>query len=197
MKAFLSHSSADKENYVRIVAERLAAEDFVYDEITFEAGEQTLSEIIRSLDESAVFCLFISNKALDSEWVQQEIDGALVRLTNGSLKSIYPIVIDRNVTHDDPRIPKWLKENYNLRLVTRPVIAARRIQQKLRQASWAKHPKLRERQNVFIGRNTQIEAFERRFDDYTQAKPVLSVVGGPTSIANLKRFAQTKSCGGR
>lgn len=182
MRAFLSHSSADKESYVRIVAERLSAEDFVYDEITFEAGEQTLIEIIRSLDESAVFCLFISNKALDSEWVQQEIDGALVRLTNGSLKSIYPIVIDRNVTHDDPRIPKWLKENYNLRLVTRPVIAARRIQQKLRQASWAKHPKLRERQNVFIGRNTQIEAFERRFDDYSQSKPVLSVVGGPTSI---------------
>jgi tetratricopeptide (TPR) repeat protein len=182
MRAFLSHSSADKESYVRIVAERLSAEDFVYDEITFEAGEQTLSEIIRSLDESAVFCLFISNKALDSEWVQQEIDGALVRLTNGSLKSIYPIVIDRNVTHDDPRIPKWLKENYNLRLVTRPVIAARRVQQKLRQASWAKHPKLRERQSVFIGRNTQIEAFERRFDDYSQGKPVLSVVGGPASI---------------
>lgn len=182
MKAFLSHSSADKESYVRIVAARLAAEDFVYDEITFEAGEQTLSEIIRSLDESAVFCLFISSKSLDSDWVQQEIDGALVRLTNGSLKSIYPIVIDRNVTHDDPRIPKWLKENYNLRLVTRPVIAARRIQQKLRQASWAKHPKLKERQNVFIGRNTQIEAFERRFDDYGQAKPVVSVVGGPTSI---------------
>lgn len=182
MKAFLSHSSADKQSYVSIVAARLTAEDFVYDEITFEAGEQTLNEIIRGLDESSVFCLFISNKSLDSDWVQQEVDGALVRLTNGSLKSIYPIVIDRNVTHDDPRIPKWLKENYNLRLVTRPVIAARRIQQKLRQASWAKHPKLKERQNAFVGRNTQIEAFERRFDDYSKAKPVLSVVGGPSSI---------------
>jgi|SRR5450830_356981 len=142
MKAFLSHSSADKQSYVSIVAARLTAEDFVYDEITFETGEQTLNEIIRGLDESSVFCLFISNKSLDSDWVQQEVDGALVRLTNGSLKSIYPIVIDRNVTHDDPRIPKWLKENYNLRLVTRPVIAARRIQQKLRQASWAEYSHL-------------------------------------------------------
>ena len=33
-----------------------------------------------------------------------------------------------------------------------------------------------------MGRNTQIEAFERRFDDYSQSKPVLSVVGGPLSI---------------
>lgn len=191
MKAFLSHSSADKENYVSIVAARLAAEDFIYDEITFEAGEQTLNEIVRGLDESTVFCLFISSKSLDSDWVQQEVDGALVRLTNGSLKSIYPIVIDRNVTHDDPRIPKWLKDNYNLRLVTRPVIAARRIQQKLRQASWIKHPKLKERQNVFVGRNTQIEAFERRFDDYSQAKPVLSVVGGPSSIGRRALILNT------
>lgn len=182
MKAFLSHSSADKKSYVDIVAARLAEEDIVYDEISFESGEKTLSEVIRGLDESTVFCLFISNTSLDSEWVRQEVDGALVRLTSGSLKYIYPIVIDRAVAHDDVRIPAWLRENYNLRLVTRPVIAARRIHQKLRQASWAKHPKLKERKSAFVGRNTQIEAFERRFDDYSQAKPVLSIVGGPPSI---------------
>lgn len=182
MKAFLSHSSADKKSYVGIVAARLAAEDIVYDEVSFESGEQTLSEIIRGLDESTVFCLFISNRSLDSEWVRQEVDGASIRLMSGSLKYVYPIVIDPSVAHDDPRIPKWLSDNYNLRLVTRPVIAARRIQQKLRQASWAKHPKLRERERAFVGRNTQIEAFERRFDDYSQPKPVLSVVGGPPSI---------------
>lgn len=182
MKAFLSHASADKNSYVSIVAARLSAEDIVYDEVSFESGEQTLREIIRGLDESTVFCLFISNKSLDSDWVQQEVDGAEVRLKSGSLKYIYPIVIDRSVVHNDPRIPQWLRENYNLRLVSRPVIAARRIQQKLRQASWAKHPKMKERESVFIGRNTQIESFERRFDDYRQPKPVLSVVGGPSSI---------------
>jgi tetratricopeptide (TPR) repeat protein len=182
MKAFLSHSSADKARYVAIVASRLDEEDIVYDEVSFESGEQTLSEIIRGLDESTVFCLFISNMSLNSDWVRQEIDGASIRLASGSLKYVYPVVIDRNVAHDDPRIPKWLRENFNLRLVTRPVIAARRIQQKLRQASWAKHPKLKERARAFVGRNKQIEAFERRFDDYSQSKPVLSVVGGPPSI---------------
>lgn len=182
MKAFLSHSSSDKESYVGIVAARLAQENIVYDEVSFESGEMTMNEIIRGLDETTVFCLFISNKSLDSEWVQQEVLGASIRLANGSVKSVYPIVIDRNISHDDPRIPKWLKDNYNLRPVPRPVIAARRIQQKLRQASWTKHPKLRERQNAFVGRNAQIEAFERRFDDFSRPKPVLSVVAGPPSI---------------
>ncbi|WP_208453086.1 toll/interleukin-1 receptor domain-containing protein [Burkholderia gladioli] len=86
MKAFLSHSSADKESYVSIVASRLAVEDFVYDEVTFESGEITLNEIIRGLDETTVFCLFISDKSLDSEWVQQEVDGASIRLAGGSLR---------------------------------------------------------------------------------------------------------------
>lgn len=164
------------------MADRLKEEDIVYDEVSFESGEKTVNEIIRGLDESMVFCLFISDKSLDSDWVRQEIDGASVRLASGSLKNIYPILIDRNVSHDDSRIPKWLRDNYNLKLVARPVIAARRIQQKLRQASWAKHPKLKERERVFVGRNKHIEAFERRFDDYSQPKPVLSIVGGPPSI---------------
>ncbi|MGY8563865.1 TIR domain-containing protein [Paracidovorax citrulli] len=182
MKAFLSHSSADKEGYVRIVASHLQADDVVYDEVTFESGEITLNEIIRGLDESTVFCLFISDSSLESTWVTQEVEGASLRLKSGSLKYVYPIVIDRNIRHDDPRIPKWLSNNYNLRLVPRPVVAARRIHQKLRQASWSKHPKLRERQTVFVGRNAQIEAFERRFDDFSKAKPVASVVGGAPAI---------------
>lgn len=111
MKAFLSHSSADKEGYVRIVASRLLAEDVVYDEVTFESGEVTLNEIIKGLDESTVFCLFISDSSLKSPWVTQEIEGASLRLKSGSLKYVYPIVIDRNIRHDDPRIPKWLSEN--------------------------------------------------------------------------------------
>ncbi len=167
---------------MRIVASHLNAEDVVYDEVTFESGEITLNEIIRGLDESAVFCLFISDSSLNSPWVKQEVEGASLRLKNGSLKFVYPIVIDRAIRHDDPRIPEWLSKNYNLRLVPRPVIAARRIHQKLRQASWSKHPKLKERQTVFVGRNAQIEAFERRFDDYSKAKPVASVVGGAPSI---------------
>ena len=182
MRAFLSHASSDKEGYVRIVAAHLTDENVVFDEISFEAGEQTLDEIVRGLDDSDLFALFISDKALDSPWVQKEVTAAELRFASGALKAIYPIIIDRKITHEDPRIPKWLKDNFNLRLLPRPVIAARRIHQKLRQLSWSKHPQLKARQNVFIGRNLPIEAFERRFDDFTKTKPVLSVVGGAPSI---------------
>src|SRR5690606_20908261 len=37
-------------------------------------------------------------------------------------------------------------------------------------------------QTLFVGRNSSIEAFERRFDDFSREKPVLSVVAGPPSI---------------
>lgn len=182
MRVFLSHSSADKASYVRIVAEKLADENIVLDEVTFEAGEITFSEILRGLDDSSLFALFISDKSLNSDWVQREIAQAELRLASGALKAVYPIIIDRNVSFTDPRIPNWLRENYNLKLVSRPVVAARRIQQKLRQLSWSRHPQLKERQTLFVGRNSNIEAFERRFDDFGRKKPVLSIVGGPASI---------------
>lgn len=182
MRAFLSHSSADKESYVRIVASKLADENVILDEVSFEAGEMALDEIIKGLDQSVLFVLFISDKSLASGWVQDEIKEAELRLASGELKSIYPIIIDRNVDFRDKRIPEWLRENYNLKLVPRPVVAARRIQQKLRQLSWLRHPKLRERQVLFVGRNSNIESFERRFDDFNKPKPILSIVGGHSSI---------------
>lgn len=40
IKAFLSHSSKDKEHYVRNVANWLGKENIIYDEFTFEKGEK-------------------------------------------------------------------------------------------------------------------------------------------------------------
>lgn len=68
-KAFLSHSSSDK-NLVRKIASLLGIQRCVLDENSFEPGARTLDEIFRELDESDVFVLFISDKALNSEWVQ-------------------------------------------------------------------------------------------------------------------------------
>ena len=51
---FLSHSSKDKERYVRIVAEKLEKEfdehSIHYDEHTFEAGMKSLEEIEKGLN---------------------------------------------------------------------------------------------------------------------------------------------------
>lgn len=182
IKVFLSHASADKASYVGIVAANLDKEHIVYDEITFEAGEKTVAEIVRGMDDSSVFALFLSEAALQSKWVADEIALAELRLKSGVMKAVYPIIIDRSIDHQDERIPKWLREHYNLRLVARPSVAARRIHQKLRQVSWGRHPKLERRANVFIGRNQQVESLEKRFDSFEHEKPVATIVAGPPSI---------------
>ena len=57
-KVFLSHSSLDKKDYVKKVAESLIKEigihNVVYDELTFEKGMMPLEEIDRELGKTAL-----------------------------------------------------------------------------------------------------------------------------------------------
>lgn len=178
IKCFLSHSSKDKAAYVQLVAERLPKQWRVYDADTFEAGMKTLDEILHTLDESSLFVLFISSHALDSEWVKREITEARRLDLEGKLRRIYPIIIDKAVLHNDPRIPQWMQDAYNLHAVTRPTYAVRRIQQRLREISWESHPRLKERKKIFVGRNENIKEFEERFDDYDRPPPTCVICAG-------------------
>jgi len=182
IKCFLSHSSKDKLRYVDYVARKLPASWRIYDSDTFESGMRTLDEIEKGLDESSLFVIFISDAALESEWVKNELGDAKRLFDEGRIKRILPIVIDTNVQHTDARIPEWMREQYNLRAVTKSAVAARQIQQKLRELSWESRPRLKERQQIFVGRNEQIASFEERFDDYTRAPPVCVICSGLPSI---------------
>lgn len=68
-KVFLSHSSADKESYVRIVAKKLinniGEENVILDEITFQQARKTIEEIDKGLNETDLFVLFISELLLN------------------------------------------------------------------------------------------------------------------------------------
>lgn len=119
IKAFLSHSSKDKEHYVRNVANWLGKENIIYDEFTFEEGEKTLDQIMEGLGESELFVLFISNSALESEWVKKEITESKKLLDEGKILKIFPIIIDNSINHEDQRIPDWLRKDYNLQPITR------------------------------------------------------------------------------
>lgn len=63
---FLSHSSADKERYVRIVANQLEKHldqhTIHYDEYTFESGMKSMEEIKRSLEDTDLFVVFCPKK---------------------------------------------------------------------------------------------------------------------------------------
>lgn len=171
IKCFLSHSSADKDSYVKIVADKIGKQFVEYDEYTFEEGMKPLDEIIKRLNESQLFVIFLSNTSLNSKWVQQEIQHAEKILAAGLIKRIFPLIIDRNINYKDKRIPDWMRDGYNLKLVTRPTVAARRIRQRLREISWQFHPRLLEREKIFVGRNEQIKEFEERIDDFKLPTP--------------------------
>lgn len=182
IRAFLSHSSKDKENYVKNVANLLGRDQIIYDEFSFEEGEKSLDEILKGLDKTSIFVLLLSANALDSEWVKREIIEAKFRLNETHIDKIFPIIIDANVKHDDQRIPDWLRENYNLRPIRRAQVAARRIQNKLRELSWAKHPELKKRNTMFVGRNDKQEQFEERIHDFNKDKPTAIIASGLPGI---------------
>jgi tetratricopeptide (TPR) repeat protein len=181
MKCFLSHSSKDKAGFVNIVADKLG-DRAVYDGYNFESGMKTLDEIFRTLAESDIFVLFISNSSLESEWVKTEIISARGLLDASKLKRFLPILIDKDIDHDDHRIPKWISQNYNIRLVSKPTIAVRRITTVFNQLSLSTHPKLEARRRLFVGRNKELERFERRLDDYSKPLPSAILVSGMREI---------------
>ena len=77
-RAFLSHSSIDKE-FVRAVATELGRQFCLFDEQVFEDGEQFKEAIETMLDESDVFVLFVSDATLERMWVKFEIEEAWYR----------------------------------------------------------------------------------------------------------------------
>ena len=190
-KCFLSHSSKDKDNYVKLVAEKLGIERCIYDELTFEAGMQPIEEIIKGLDSTDLFVIFISENALISDWVNTEIIRASKLHLEGYINRIYPIIIDRSITHQDERIPDWLRDGYNLKYISQPTVAVRRIGQRLREIGWHSHSKVKARQKIFVGRNDIIKSFEERIDDYDKSSPVCILASG---LPEIGRRTLLKHC---
>lgn len=182
LKCFLSHSSRDKESYVRLVAARLKKEVRVFDEETFEKGMVTAEEISNGLDESTLFVIFLSETALNSKWVQEELASAKARFDDAQIQRIYPIIIDSKVLHNDSRIPLWMRESLNIQSIHRPTIAARKINARLLELSWKTHPRLKERKEIFVGRNDLIDQIEERLDDFGRETPIALIASGLPAI---------------
>lgn len=181
-RVFLAHSSRDKSSYVGIVAKKLGPYRVIYDDFTFEEGSKISEEIEKGLNKSDIFVLFISDSALESSWVKDELEKAYILLNEGNIKHIFPIIIDKTIEYKDPRIPKWMRDEYNLKLISRPVVATRRIKQKLRQLRWELEPETHEKGNIFVGRNNLINQFEQRIDSLIDPTPTCLIATGIPSI---------------
>ena len=195
IKCFLSHSSKDKDSYVRVVAARIRKEAKVFDEETFEAGMSPMEEISRGLDESTLFVIFLSSAALASKWVQDELANAKFRLDATQIERIYPIIIEPGLAHDDPRIPDWMRRSLNIQPILKPTIAARKINSRLMELSWKFHPRLKERKEIFVGRNELVRQLEERMDDFSQETPIAVIASGLPAIGrkSLLQHALRKS----
>lgn len=181
-KAFLSHSSLDKKTFIDPIANKLGSRKVLYDRFSFEEGEQNLSEILKHLDRTDLFVLFISNNSLDSDWVIREITETKYRLEEGDIKKFYPIIIDKDILYTDPRIPEWIKINYNLQPILRISVIVNRINNKLIEINHLKHPKQKELQQLFVGRNKETEILEERLDDFEKKSPTALIVSGLSNV---------------
>ncbi len=182
IKAFLSHSSKDKSPYVSQVVTTLKSNNIIYDELTFEPGMRAIDEIFSGIEESSLFVIFLSENSIESDWVKEELILAKEKLNQNEIDRIYPILIDESIAYSDKRIPEWMREEYNLRLIARPATAARKIQQRLREISWKKHPLLKERNKIFVGRYDLVQSIEERMDDFGRTTPSIVNASGLSRI---------------
>lgn len=168
-KIFLSHSSRNKD-YVRPIFEYFGGDRCIFDEMTFETGMQTLKEIFTGIDETDIFVFFISNDALESEWVKTEIVRAKQNLDNEKqkLSQIFPIIIDDTVTYEDERIPDFLKngfESYNLRHVLNYKVACKKIENQLIKRRMERELSIDKKLNFFYGRDLEKKNFKENLDE--------------------------------
>ena len=136
-KVFLSHSSFDKE-YVEQIANKFGKDKAVYDKFSFETGEKTFEQILAALNNTDLFVIFLSDKALESKWVKEELNIAIENVNLGKIKQIFPIIIDSKISYQDKRIPMWMtqgKDALNLKPIESPLVAFRKINTKMKELS--------------------------------------------------------------
>lgn len=193
-KAFLSHSSVQKD-FVRKVYKLLGASRCVFDECCFDNGKKLINEILRGLQNTHLFVLFISNESLNSDWVQQEIVLADTFVQKHGLKQILPLLIDPNINPGkDARIPDWMKQ-YLMKPIRSPEMAKQKILNALRHLDMDTNPIYKAKRNLFVGRYKEKEELESALNLYVEPRYNTICVSGLEGIGRrtfLRKFFEEK-----
>jgi tetratricopeptide (TPR) repeat protein len=126
MKAFLSHSSKDKD-FVRKVADLLGKIQCEYDEYTFEST-LNVQAIRRALSRCDLFVLFLSANSSKSSYVTEEQRAALEGRGKGFIKRVLVFSLDDTSYKS---LPNWLQEINVIARLSSSKACARRIQSTL------------------------------------------------------------------
>lgn len=166
IKAFISHSSAQKE-FVRDLVDSLGRDYCIVDCYNFTPAYKTMDEIFRKIEQSTVFVLLISTESLQSDWVKEEFKYARQRLSPDKLDRFWPYIVDETLSIED--CPEWMRKDecFNLKKFRSHKMLARDIEQKFRGIIWTRDPKRKMLDTLMVGRNSDIEHFE---DIYQSAR---------------------------
>ncbi|MBR5841229.1 MAG: toll/interleukin-1 receptor domain-containing protein [Bacteroidaceae bacterium] len=177
MKVFISHSSIDKP-FAEEMIESIGRDSVIFDKYSFDPCENINNSIVKSINESEVFVLLVSNSSLNSTWVKEEVKLASELMIKQDL-TFLPYCIDPEIKAKDPRLDEWVW-NRLIKTYTHPKLAARAIQRKLNKIIAAKFPDLHSVNNLFIGRNIDMSNLEKNHyrEDLTKLK-VMFISGFP------------------
>lgn len=107
-RIFLSHSSVDKP-FVRSLRDRLTSEDYPcwVDEVEIKVGFSLRRSIENGIVTSGYFVIVLTPEAVASEWVQRELDVALVREIRQKNVFILPILLRDCTIHPMLAVKKY------------------------------------------------------------------------------------------
>ena len=160
LKAFISHSSKQKDFATRLV--NLIGRDWcIIDCYDFEPAYKSVDEIYRAIERCTVFVLLISRDSLVSDWVKKEIDLAIQRFNPSQLERFWPYIIDSSLSLED--CPEWIrsKESFNLHFFSSPDLLCLDIEQKFRRMIWRDNPDIMARETELIGRQEELGQLEQ------------------------------------
>lgn len=171
MKVFISHSSVDKP-YATQLIEEIGRDDVTFDTYSFKPGESLSDNIIKSIEDCDIFLLLISQNSISSPWVIDEINIVAPLITTKGI-DFKPFLIDENVSYNDERLPSWVWKIL-IKHFPYPKLLARTIQRTIRKHTWEKYPRIRQRANLFVGRNSDMGILENKY--YAQDRTHLKAI---------------------
>lgn len=106
-RVFMSHSSTDKP-FVRRLAHYLEQHNIMVwiDEAELDIGDSLISRIGEGIYECDFIAAIISERSVDSAWVQKELQLAMTREITGKKIRVLPILVD----YCAPKLPYYLRD---------------------------------------------------------------------------------------
>ena len=182
IKAFISHSSKQKKDFVEPLVELLGRDSCVIDCYDFQAAYETLGQIYLQMDKCSIFVFLVSKDSLESDWCKKELARAYDKLSNSDQLRFWPFIIDENVKIEDT--PEWIHKTkcYNLKYFKTPLALAREIEQKFREIIWRENPYLMNKETLLVGRNSDIDSFEEKYYSSRTSKLRAAIISGRDGV---------------